>query len=87
MPKLEGVESKSIFGFTVDKENDDVAYNDEKHLYFSKKDGSPFISCTQIVHAYQPEFDSCFWASYKACEYFLGEDFGELKKELLKTKK
>lgn len=87
MPKLDSIEEKQLFGFTVDKENDEVAYNDEKHLYFSKKDGSHFISTTQIIHAYQPEFDSLFWSSYKACEYFLGEEFGELKKELLKTKK
>lgn len=87
MPKLQGIDDKIMFGYKVDKENDDVAYNDEQHLYFSKKDGSKFISCTQIIHAYQPEFDALFWASYKACEYFLGEEFGPLKRTLLQTKR
>lgn len=87
MPKLNGVESKSLFGFTVDKENDYVIYNDEKHLYLSKEDGSPFISTTQIIHSYQPEFLADFWASYKACEYFLGSEFRDIKGLLLKTKK
>ena len=35
MPKLENVPMKSMFGLQVDKENDDVIYNDEKHCYLT----------------------------------------------------
>ena len=33
MPKLRSVDVKYVNGLQVDKENDDVIYNDEKHLY------------------------------------------------------
>ena len=87
MPKLENVPMKSMFGLQVDKENDDVIYNDEKHCYLSKKDGSKYISVTTLIHSFSQPYDSIFWASYKACEWFLGEDFSTLKKSLLATKK
>ena len=77
---------KQLFGVTVDKENDDVIYNDETHTYLSKKDGSKYVSVTTLIHAYTHPFQDVFWASYKACEWFLAEDFKPLKKILLTTK-
>jgi hypothetical protein len=60
MPKLVDVEEKSLFGLKVDKENDEVFFNDEKHEYRNKKDGSKYISVTTLIHEYQTPFDSTF---------------------------
>lgn len=86
MPKLENGNIKTMFGITVDKENDSVIYNDEQHCYLSKKDGSKYISVTTLIHQYTQPFNSEFWSSYKACEALLGTAFYELKKKLLSTK-
>lgn len=68
MPALKGNKEKYVNGVKVDKENDDVIYNDEKHLYLSKKDNSKYISVTTLIHEYTNPFNESFWASYKACE-------------------
>jgi hypothetical protein len=60
MPKLIDVEEKSLFGLKVDKENDEVFFNDEKHEYRNKKDGSKYISVTTLIHDYQTPYDSNF---------------------------
>lgn len=86
MPKLGEGNLKKMFGVTVDKENDEVIYNDAEHCYLSKKDGSKYISVTTLIHNYTQPFDSQFWASYKACEFLLGNEFYDLKKILLSNK-
>ena len=87
MPALKGNKEKYVNGVKVDKENDDVIYNDEKHLYLSKKDNSKYISVTTLIHEYTNPFNESFWASYKACEWILGpEGFKPLKKILLQSK-
>lgn len=60
MPKLKGMEPKTLFGKQVDKENDDVFYSDKEHIYMSKKDGAPYISVTQLIHRYTQPFDANF---------------------------
>jgi hypothetical protein len=60
MPKLDGMREKQLFGLQVDKENDEVFFNDEKHEYRDKKDGSKYISVTQLVGNYKPHFDENF---------------------------
>ena len=87
MPKLENMPMKSMFGLQVDKEDDNVIYNDENHCYLSKKDGSKYISVTTLIHSYTQPFDAAFWSAYKACEWLLGPDFTALKKVLLSNKK
>lgn len=86
MPALKGIDEKYVNGVKVDKENDDVIYNDEKHLYLSKKDGGKYVSCTTLIHSYTQPFDSNFWSSYKACEAILGDSFKFLKSKLLSNK-
>jgi hypothetical protein len=51
---------KQLFGMTVDKENENVIYNDETHTYLSKKDGSKYVSVTTLIHAYTHPFQSDF---------------------------
>lgn len=87
MPALKGNKEKYVNGIKVDKENDDVIYNDEKHLYLSKKDNSKYIPVTTLIHEYTNPFNESFWASYKACEWILGpEGFKPLKRILLQSK-
>ena len=49
MPALKGIKQKEMFGYQVDKENDDVIYSDGPHIYLSKKDGSRYISVTTLI--------------------------------------
>ena len=87
MPKLEGIGEKQLFGLQVDKENDEVFFNDEKHEYRDKRDGSKYISVTQLVGNYKPHFDENFWSSYKAMEAIMNPtEWSVLKPILLQTK-
>ena len=36
MPALSGIEEKYFDGYKVDKENENVVYSDEKHVYIDK---------------------------------------------------
>ena len=88
MPKLDGIEEKYWNGYKVDKENDTTIYSDEKHVYFDKIDGRPFVSATSLIHLYTNEFDEDFWATYKALEEILDMTLWlPVKKTLLATKK
>lgn len=60
MPKLRSVDVKYVNGLQVDKENDDVIYNDEKHLYLDKKTGSKYTSVTTLIHHYCQPFNENF---------------------------
>ena len=86
MPKLEGVESKYLFGYQVDKENDKVFFNDEKHLYLDKLTGDPYISVTTLIKNYENEFNEAFFSKYKALEALAEPDyFSLIKQNLLNT--
>lgn len=82
------MEINNYFGeYLIDKENSEVIYSDEKHVYLGKKDGSRYISVTQIIEKFGQEFDSEFWSKYKALELTLGSElFKPYKSILLKTK-
>ena len=86
MPKLTGIKQKTLFGKTVDKENDNVFFNDLEHLYLDKSSGEPYISCTQLIHAYSNPFNSAFFSKYKALEALADPDhFSLVKSGLLAT--
>lgn len=75
-------------GFTVDKENEEVVYNDLLHEYRTKKDFYKCISVTTLIHKYVPPFDEEFWSAYKAIQAIIPEaDFKEVKKTLLNYKR
>lgn len=70
----------------IDKEDDNVFYNDEIHKYWTKNDKQNCISATTLVHEFTT-FDSDFWSSYKTLEFLLSEDeFKEIKPTLLDKK-
>jgi hypothetical protein len=74
MPALSGYEEKYFNGYKVDKENDDVVYSDEQHVYLDKTDCQKYISVTSLIHQYSNEFDAAFWSAFKALEAILNED-------------
>lgn len=70
----------------VDKENEEVEYNDEIHKYWTKKGLNPCISVTTLIHQFST-FDEYFWSRYKALEAILGEEeFKSVKPLLLEYK-
>ena len=88
MPKLEGLDYKELFGYSVDKENKDLFFNDANHLYLNKQDGSKYISVTTLIGEYENKFDEDFWAKYKALETFLdGDVWSNIKTKLQNNKK
>jgi len=71
----------------IDKENEEVQYNDELHKYWTKESDLSCISVTTLIHQFTT-FDEDFWASYKALESIISkEDFATVKKELYTHKK
>lgn len=74
----------------IDKENDDVVYNDEKHIYVGKNGNTKdkkFISATTLIGLFENKFDAEFWSKYKALEALNPIEFSRIKNELLDTKK
>lgn len=87
MPKLDNAKVKYVNGYKVDKEDDNVIYSDDKHIYIDKQDNIPYVSVTTLIHNYTNPFDSAFWSAYKAAEALLKpEIFSSLKPVLLTTK-
>ena len=80
MPKLNGIETKYLFGYQVDKENDNVFFNDEKHVYLDKLTGEPYISVTTLIGKYENEFNENFFSKYKALEALAEPDYFSLVK-------
>lgn len=87
MPKLKTENpTRQLFGYQVDKENSEVFFNDEKHVYLDKLTGEPYISVTTLIHSYEPEFNELFFARYKALEELADYDrFSLVKQQLLNT--
>jgi len=88
MPKLQGVESKQLFGLDVDKENKELFFNDSSHLYINKLDGSHYISVTTLIGEYENKFDEFFWSRYKALETLMdGDVWSNVRVKLQTTKR
>ncbi len=74
MPIARNVDEKYINGIRVDKENDEVFFNDETHTYYDKNTLQSYISVTTLIHSYSQEFDEEFWSAYKALEEIMDGD-------------
>lgn len=87
MPKLKNnKKEKYLFGYQIDKENDNVFFNDKDHLYLDKKDGTKYISVTQLIDYYSNPFNASFFSKYKALEALADPDhFSLVKAGLLAT--
>ena len=72
----------------IDKEDAQVAYNDDLHKYWTKDEKLNCISVTTLIHKFVQPFDSEFWSRYKALEALVPkEEFAPIKKVLNATKK
>lgn len=70
----------------VDKQNQNVCYNDEKHMYWDEN--GVYVSVTTLIGKFCQDFDSQFWSAYKALERLLPpEGFKAEKGQLQKTHK
>lgn len=80
-------EVNDLNGFIVDKENEQVIYNDKLHEYRTKANHAKCISVTTLIHKFVPPFDEEFWSAYKAIEALVPKDiFKDVKKTLLQYK-
>ena len=67
----------------IDKLNGELAFNEEKHIYWNTKHlDRKYTSVTTIISRYYPHFDDEFWSRYKALQKLVGEEVfdGPLKK-------
>jgi len=72
----------------IDKQNGNVAFENESHTYWNVEDNKQYISVTTLIHRYTQEFDKNFWSAYKALEKLLSKESWVIeKKSLLNTKK
>lgn len=72
----------------IDKQNGNVAFENESHTYWNVEDNKQYISVTTLIHRYTQEFDKNFWSAYKALEKLLSKESWAIeKKSLLNTKK
>lgn len=72
----------------IDKQNRDVAFENDSHTYWNVNDNEKYVSVTTLIHRYTQEFDKDFWSAYKALEKLIPKDSWNIeKKSLLNTKK
>ena len=87
MPALSGIEEKYFDGYKVDKENENVIYSDEKHVYIDKESKERCISVTTLISMYHEEFNEEFWTLYKALESLLEQEVWDVVKPKLLANK
>lgn len=72
----------------IDKQNGDVAFENESHTYWNVNDNRQYVSVTTLIHKYTQEFDKEFWSAYKALEKLIPKDSWAIeKKSLLNSQK
>ena len=72
----------------IDKQNGNVAFNNDEHCYWNVNDNRRYISVTTLIHRFTQPFDKEFWSAYKALEKLIPKENWLIeKKSLLNTKK
>lgn len=73
----------------IDKQNGNIAFNEELHRYWNVNDTSKnFISVTTLIERFGQPFDKDFWSAYKALEKLIPAESWKIeKKSLLSSKK
>lgn len=72
----------------IDKQNGNVAFENESHTYWNVNDNEKYISVTTLIGRYEQEYDKEFWSAYKALEKLIPKDSWAIeKKSLLNSKK
>ena len=73
---------------TIDKQNGNVAFNEDSHFYWDTTTNNKFISVTTLIEKFAQPFDKDFWSKYKALEKLLIPDEWKIeKKSILATHK
>lgn len=67
----------------IDKQNGNVAFENESHTYWNVNDNERYVSVTTLIHKYTQEFDKNFWSAYKALEKLLPKDSWAIEKKSL----
>lgn len=71
----------------IDKQNGNVAFNNDEHCYWNVNDNGKYISVTTLIHRFTQPFDKEFWSAYKALEKLIPKESWPMeKKSLLNTK-
>lgn len=71
----------------IDKQNGNVAFNNDEHCYWNVNDNKKYISVTTLIHRFTQPFDKEFWSAYKALEKLIPKESWPMeKKSLLNTK-
>ena len=72
----------------IDKQNGNVAFNEDSHVYWDTTTNNKFISVTTLIEKFAQPFDKDFWSKYKALEKLLAPDEWKIeKKSILATHK
>lgn len=72
----------------IDKQNGNVAFNNNEHCYWNVNDNEKYISVTTLIHRFTQSFDKEFWSAYKALEKLLPKESWNIeKKSLLNLKR
>ena len=72
----------------IDKQNGNVCFNDDEHVYWNINDNERYISVTTLIHKFTQDFDESFWSAYKALEKLIPKESWKIeKKSLLNTKR
>lgn len=72
----------------IDKQNGNVAFNDDSHIYWDTATNDKFISVTTLIEKFAQPFDKNFWSGYKALEKLIPADAWKIeRKSLLNTHK
>lgn len=73
---------------TIDKQNGNVAFNEDSHVYWDTTTNNKFISVTTLIEKFAQPFDKEFWSKYKALEKLIPADEWKIeKKSILATHK
>lgn len=71
----------------IDKQNGNVAFENESHTYWDVNSNDRYISVTTLIGRYEQEFDKDFWSAYKALEKLIPKDSWNIEKKSLQTSK
>lgn len=71
----------------IDKQNGNVAFSADDHVYWNVNDNEKYISVTTLIHRFTHPFDSEFWSAYKALEKLIPKSSWAIEKKSLLDKK
>lgn len=65
----------------IDKQVNNIAYNDEKHVYWNIKTSDIYTSVTKFIKLFEHSFNEDYFSKYKAIELCDFDNFKKIKKQ------